>query len=165
MDNLFGSPQTFVERMWMCGGTRWNNMNLNLQSSQDHPCTHNERIKRLWRDVTRSVGSIYYETFQNLEGSARFEPLNEIDIIFCLHWVYFPRLNDSLQQFAESWNHSLSSEQSLTPNQLYIEGTLAQKQSTSLYWTLLHSNHGSTWLYLTLLHSLIWLYSALLDTT
>ena len=46
----------------------------------DHPCTHNERIERLWRDVTCSVGSIHYETFQNLEGSARFEPLNEIDI-------------------------------------------------------------------------------------
>ena len=91
--------------------------------------THNERIESLWRDVTRSVGSVYYETFQQLEASGQLDPLNEVDI-FCLHWVYLPRLNDSLQQFIESWNnHSLCSEHSRTPNQLFIEGILMQQQT------------------------------------
>ena len=90
--------------------------------------THNERIERLWRDVTRSVGSVFINTFRRLEELAILNPLNEVDV-FCLHWLYLPRINLYLQQFTESWNnHSLSTENNLTPNQLFVNGIIHQSQ-------------------------------------
>lgn len=69
--------------------------------------THNERVERLWRDVTRSVGSVFYDTFRCLEDSGQLNPLNEVDI-YCLHWVYKPRLNSCLQQFCSKLEQPLS---------------------------------------------------------
>ena len=46
--------------------------------------THNERIERLWRDVTRSVGSYFYATFQELELNGHLDVLNEIDMYITL---------------------------------------------------------------------------------
>ena len=90
--------------------------------------THNERIERLWRDVFCSVGAVFYELFYELEANGQLDPLNEVDL-FCLHWVYIPKVNKCLQQFTESWNnHSLSSEGNQTPNQLFISGILAPEQ-------------------------------------
>ena len=89
--------------------------------------THNERIERLWRDVTRSVGSYFYATFQELELNGHLDVLNEIDM-FCLHYTYIPRLNHFLKVFTECWNnHSLSSEHNQTPNQLYVQGIVHQQ--------------------------------------
>ena len=90
--------------------------------------THNERIERLWRDVFRSVGSVFYEIFCELEARGQLDPLNEVDL-FCLHFVYIPKLNNCLQRFTQSWNnHPLSSERNQTPNQLFIHGILTQQQ-------------------------------------
>jgi len=100
--------------------------------------THNERIERLWRDVFRCVGSIFYGTFYNLENGGQLNPLNEVDL-FCLHYVYLPRLNIVLQEFMECWNnHSLSTEGNLTPNQLFIRGAIEQNIYPS-HPQLLHS--------------------------
>ena len=46
--------------------------------------THNERIERLWRDVFRCMGKLFYDTFYSLEQEGALDPLNEIDM-FCLH--------------------------------------------------------------------------------
>ena len=96
--------------------------------------THNERIERLWRDVFRSVSSVFFDIFSNLESRGQLDPLNEVDL-FCLHWVYVPRVNHCLQQFTQSWNnHPLSTERNRTPNQLFVEGILSQRhQQPSLY--------------------------------
>lgn len=84
--------------------------------------THNERIERLWRDVHRSVTISYAETFQFLENEGLLDPLNEIDL-YCLHFIYMPRLHKQLCEFQESWNmHPLSTEGSKTPYQLFFEG-------------------------------------------
>ena len=80
--------------------------------------THNERIECLWRDVYRCVGVLYHDAFRSLH------PLNEIDI-FCLHYAFLPLINNTLQSFVESWNnHALSTENNLTPNQLFIRGAI-----------------------------------------
>ena len=64
--------------------------------------------------------SIFYQTFYELETEQLLDPLNEVDL-FCLHQVYLPRINKILDEFVESWNnHSLSTERSMTPNQLFI---------------------------------------------
>lgn len=89
---------------------------------------HNERIERLWRDVTRSVSSIFIDLFRSMEEEGILDPMNKVDI-FCLHWVYLPLLNKTLEEFRESWNnHPLSSEHNQTPNQLFCQGLLTERQ-------------------------------------
>lgn len=47
--------------------------------------------------------------------------------LFCLHFVFLPRINAALESFTESWNnHSISTEHGMTPNQLFIQGALQQ---------------------------------------
>ena len=83
---------------------------------------HNQRIKRLWRDVYAGVLCIYYGLFYNLEADGFLIPDNEVDI-FCLHYVFKPRINEHLRIWVEGWNrHKLSSEHGSTPLQLYIRG-------------------------------------------
>ena len=116
-----------------CGGENvdiWRHM-IEAHSTETAVITgssvHNERIERLWRDVFRCVVSSFYQIFYELETEQLLDPLNEVDL-FCLHQVYLPRINVVLAEFAESWNnHSLSTERSLTPNQLFIEGSLQQQ--------------------------------------
>ncbi len=43
--------------------------------------------------------------------------------LFILHYVFVPRINKHLAEFADGWNgHKLSSERNTTPNQLWISG-------------------------------------------
>ncbi len=92
---------------------------------------HNERIERLWRDVPRSVSSIFISLFRSLEEEGKLDSLNAVDI-FCLHWVFLPIINKTLEEFRESWNnHPLSSEHNLTPNQLFCQGILNQDPALS----------------------------------
>ena len=54
---------------------------------------------------------------------------NETDL-YCLHFVFLPRINSSLDSFIESWNnHRISTENNMTPNQLYIKGALEQNMT------------------------------------
>ena len=63
--------------------------------------THNERIERMWRDVFCCVAEIFYDMFHGLEGNNKLDPLNEVDV-YCLHFVFLPRINQALKSFAES---------------------------------------------------------------
>lgn len=84
--------------------------------------THNERIERLWRDMYRCVSCHYYELFYALEEEQILNPLNETDL-YCLHYIFLPRINKHLDDFVESWNHhSLSTEHNQTPYQLMLLG-------------------------------------------
>ena len=80
---------------------------------------HNCRIERLWRDVRSSILSTYLAVFNTLVGENVLDPNNETDL-FCLHFIFVPRINEALKLFQQAWNsHSLSSENSWTPLQLY----------------------------------------------
>ncbi len=49
--------------------------------------------------------------------------INNQICLFTLHYIFIPRINYSLQQFLEAWNnHPLSTEQNLSPLQLWISG-------------------------------------------
>ena len=94
--------------------------------------THNERIERLWRDVFRCVGQIFYSLLYNLESDGVLNPLNDTDL-FCAHFAILPEINRCLNEFVESWNqHCLSSERNMTPEALFTLGLL-DRQCT-LYW-------------------------------
>lgn len=85
---------------------------------------HNTRIERLWRDVYTSVSYKYVTTFEEMEQQAILNPCNECDL-FCLQYVFLPRINASLKAFQSSWNsHPLSTEGNRTPVQLYAGGSI-----------------------------------------
>ena len=48
--------------------------------------THNERVERLWRDVTRCVSTTFIDKFNSLEAEGVLDPMNEVDM-FCLHFT------------------------------------------------------------------------------
>ena len=87
--------------------------------------THNERIERLWNDVRRSVSEEFRCLFRQLEQERSLDPLNETDV-YCLHYVFVPRINNVLSEFMVAWNnHKLSTEHNSTPNQLFLRGMLS----------------------------------------
>ena len=92
--------------------------------------THNERIERLWRDVHRSVTSNFADAFRSLEREKMLDPLNEVNL-FCLHYVYMPRICEALTEFQQCWNnHKLSTEGHKTPLQLFYEGLTYVSQAS-----------------------------------
>lgn len=89
------------------------------------PSVHNQHIKRLWRDLFDSVMQLYYRLFYYLESCSILGPLNIIHLFF-LHYVYLPRINQSLNTFTEGWNnHPLSTCNAMSPLMLYTKGMIS----------------------------------------
>lgn len=81
---------------------------------------HNQRIERHNRSVNEQVIHGYKELFYELEDEGVLNPSNASDI-FCLHYVFLPRLNHSLSQFiAAHNNHAISTESNQSPSQLFF---------------------------------------------
>lgn len=88
------------------------------------PSVHNQRIECLWRDVFVSCLYIYYSVFQYLEESGYLDLSDNVQL-FCLHYVFKPRINAHLQNFTSSWNnHPIRTAGNRTPNQLWIGGLI-----------------------------------------
>ena len=80
---------------------------------------HNQRIERHNRAVNEQVISMFKAEFYDLEIEGILDPLNSMDI-FCLHYVYLPRVQKTLHEFVEAHNnHRLSTENNKTPTQLF----------------------------------------------
>ena len=57
-----------------------------------------------------------------MEDSNLLSVDNDIDL-FCLHFVFLPRINAQLDQFASAWNnHPIRTENGLSPLQLWTRG-------------------------------------------
>ncbi|XP_041912848.1 uncharacterized protein LOC121677851 isoform X3 [Alosa sapidissima] len=85
---------------------------------------HNQRIERLWRDVWMGATNVYYHIFQMLEEEGHLDLTNTTHF-FCLHYVFLPRLQLTLDLFRGGWdNHPLRTEQNMTPNQLWELGQM-----------------------------------------
>lgn len=92
---------------------------------------HNQRIERLWRDLFSGCIFIFYEMFYRLEVSGFLNPSNDVHL-FCLHYVFMPRINKHLKTWADAWDlHPLSSEKNKSPTQLWIRGLAAISNSGS----------------------------------
>lgn len=90
---------------------------------------HNQRIERLWRDVHNYVVLFYKNLFYYLEENQLLDPNDEIDM-YALHYIYLPRLNNTIDEFVMQWNnHPLSGERRLSPLQKWTEGFYSYTQS------------------------------------
>ena len=86
---------------------------------------YNQHIERSWRDTFRCVGQLYYAIFYEMEDINLLNVDNDIDL-FCLQFVFLPRINAQLDQFASAWNnHPLRTENGLSPLQLWTRGVLS----------------------------------------
>ena len=87
---------------------------------------HNVRIERLWRDTFRCVLSLFYQLFYFMEEDGKLDPLSENDL-YCLHFVYIPRITRALDAFKHGWNnHAITTEHCMTPLQMFTSGSLLQ---------------------------------------
>jgi len=65
---------------------------------------------------------LYYQLFHHLERIGLLDPCNEIHL-FPLHYVYLPRISQSLDHFRYGYiHHPLSSCGTHTPAKLYFAG-------------------------------------------
>jgi hypothetical protein len=83
---------------------------------------HNQRIERLWHDVFQGCLVLFYHLFYQMEDDLLLNIDNDIHL-FCLHYVFIPRINNAINQFIDGWNfHPLSSMNNMSPMQLWISG-------------------------------------------
>ncbi|KAK4881534.1 hypothetical protein RN001_004853 [Aquatica leii] len=60
---------------------------------------HNQRIERFWAEVNRVVTKPFKQLLLFMEVQNLLDEHNEIDL-FCLHYVYLPKIEGSLTEFA-----------------------------------------------------------------
>lgn len=85
---------------------------------------HNTHIERLWRDVYNGVTFKFVNLFSSFEDKGILDADNITDL-FCLHFVYMPRINQCLQKFTNAWNnHNISTEGNHTPLQMFTMGVI-----------------------------------------
>ena len=92
------------------------------------PSVHNQRIERLHYDTTHCVLSIFIQIFHFLEENELLDRDNSHDL-YALQYVYMPRIQKSLNDFQEAWNHhQLSTEKNKSPYQLWMLGMMDNKR-------------------------------------
>ena len=83
---------------------------------------HIQRIERLWRDVNVTVVNMFKDIFLMMETEGMIDRYSELDL-FCLQYVFLPRINRALTTFANQWNnHPIRTERHLTPRMLFLTG-------------------------------------------
>ena len=82
---------------------------------------HNQRIERLWRDIFTGVISLYRDLFIHMENIGILDPTNELHL-FCLRFIYHPRINDALDKWSKAWNLHALSEHGNSPSRLWTAG-------------------------------------------
>ena len=86
-------------------------------------------LERLWRDVFTGCTYLYYNLFYYMESIGLLEPHNDLHL-WCLHYVYQPRIDAHLKMFAEGWNRKpISTAGHRTPAQMWFSRSIAQSDN------------------------------------
>lgn len=107
------------------------------------PSVHNQRIERLWRDVSTQVTEQFYVLFYQLEDEGILD-IND-DVHLCaLHLVFLPKINEQMNNFRKAWNsHRLRTEGNRSPQQLWIDGMLRNMNSSHTATVEIFAHHPS----------------------
>ena len=90
---------------------------------------HNQRIERLWLEVKKNMVTYYRNIFYYLEQCQALDILAESHL-FALHYVFLPRINQTLTELSQSWNnHPMRTEGNRSPRQLWHSGMCAAVNS------------------------------------
>ena len=90
---------------------------------------HNQRIKRLWRDVFTAVAQLYHRLFYHLENLGILDPL-DCHHLYALHYVYILRINHALTLFLNGWNkHPVSGCGGNSPMQMFTKEMVKLSQT------------------------------------
>ena len=96
---------------------------------------HNCRVERTRRDVYAGVLCFFAQLFNEMENNGILDPLNDLHL-YCLHFIYLPRINRSLQEFvAQMNNRPVSTERNNSPLQLWTSGMLLNINSSHIALT------------------------------
>lgn len=94
---------------------------------------HNTRIKRLWAEVNLIVTSKFRQIFYYLEDNNFLHQSSVLDLL-CLIYVYFFRIQQSLNNLTNSWNnHGLRTERYVSPNELWLTSLLQLHSERDLF--------------------------------
>lgn len=84
---------------------------------------HNQRIERFWRDLREGIIDFYKNLFGTLENDYYID-FDDPVMIFCLHYLFLPRINQDLKEYIEIWNsHKIRTAGNHTPYQLLLLNT------------------------------------------
>lgn len=90
---------------------------------------HNQRIERLWKDMHKSVTSLFYKLFYFMEQNDLLSHLEDKHL-FALHYIYIPRINRALETFVSGWNHHpIRTAHNKSPHMLFSAGMLILRHS------------------------------------
>ena len=105
---------------------------------------HNQRIERFWRDLFHGCIFIFYYVFYFLEENGLLDISNTAHM-FCLQYVYLPRINVHLNRFIEGYDHHpIRTERNKSPIQLWIFGSLMHRNEDNISLTDVTS-YGIDW--------------------
>ena len=94
------------------------------------PSVHNQRIERLNYDTNHTVLSFFIDLFLFMEEIDILHRNNKYHL-FALHIVYIPRIQRSLDEFREGWNHHpMSTEKNRSPYQQWLEGMMDENNAS-----------------------------------
>jgi hypothetical protein len=92
---------------------------------------HNQRVERFNRDLNINIRQLFATIFYKLENNGILDVNNPLDV-FSLHYVFLPRINNSLEVFKSCHNnHPIRTESNMTPCQLISTSRIPNNQQRS----------------------------------